>query len=86
MSEELELLKAEGRLGRKAVATFLHDLADKIAKGKVLLQKGDQQVPLDLPDSVTLEIEVEEEIREGRTVRSLEVEIEWHEGDESPSA
>ena len=29
MSEELELLKAEGRLGRKAVATFLHDLAEK---------------------------------------------------------
>jgi hypothetical protein len=38
---------------------------------------------LTIPDSVIFELKVEEEIKKSKTQRSLEVEIEWVEGNES---
>ena len=38
------------------------------------------------PDNVILELKVEEEQKKKRTQRSLEVEIEWFEGEESGGA
>lgn len=83
MGKEIILFSSEERRDRASLAAFLHQLADKIAEGTVVLQSGSEQLVLDLPDQVVLELKAEEEAKKNKTQRSLEVEIEWIEGDES---
>jgi amphi-Trp domain-containing protein len=61
----------------------LHQLADKLAKNQVILRQGSEEIVIDVPDNVVLEIKVEEEDKKGKMKRTLEVEIEWIEGDDS---
>ncbi|NPV08715.1 MAG: amphi-Trp domain-containing protein [Anaerolineae bacterium] len=82
MSKEVVLFKSEERKERQSLAAFLHQLADKIAQGEVALHRGSEQISLRLPGSVVLEIKVEEEAERGKPKRSLEIEIEWVEGEE----
>lgn len=83
MGRETVLFKSEEKRDRQSVATFLHQLADKIAEGQVILRQGGDEIKLDIPNNVTLELKAEEEDKKTRQQRSLEVEIEWNVGDES---
>jgi len=64
------------------VAAFLRELADKVAEGRVVLISGAEELALELPQSVVLEIKAEEEAKKNKIKRSLEVEIEWIPGDQ----
>ena len=83
MGKETVLFKSEEKKGLSDVAAFLHELAEKLADNKVILRQGDQEIEVSIPDNVVLELKVEEEDKKGRTQFSLEVEIEWYEGDDS---
>ncbi len=83
MAKEVVLFKSEERMERQSVAEFLHQLADKLAQGRVILRQGDQEVILDIPNKVVLELKADEEAKKRKTQRSLEVEIEWIEGDDA---
>jgi amphi-Trp domain-containing protein len=83
MGQEVVLFSSEERRDRTSVAAFLRELANKVESGQVVLQQGSQEIPLVIPEQVVLEIKAEEEDKKGRMKRSLEVEIEWMEGDES---
>jgi amphi-Trp domain-containing protein len=61
----------------------LHQLADKLAENQVILRQGVEEIVVDVPDNVVLELKVEEEDKKGNVKRTLEVEIEWLDGDES---
>ena len=61
-------------------------MADKLATNQVILRQGDEEIVVDIPDNVVLELKVEEENKKGKMKRTLEVEIEWIEGDESGGA
>jgi amphi-Trp domain-containing protein len=81
MSKENRLFKSEERKTQAEVSAFLHVLADKIATGQVVLRQGEQEMTLQLPQSLVLEIQVEEEDKKGKGMQhSLEVEIKWFEG------
>ena len=77
------LFKSEERKSIQSVAEFLHQLADKLAENKVILRRGTEEIQVNIPDNVILELKVEEEIKKNKTQHSLEIEIEWLEGDES---
>jgi amphi-Trp domain-containing protein len=84
MAKEIRLFKSEERKTRPEVSAFLHQLADKIAAGQVLLRQGQEEVSLQLPQNLILEIQVEDEDKKTRgTQHSLEVEIKWFDGDEA---
>ena len=83
MGKEIVLFESEERQDVQSVAQFLHQLADKLAEQQVVLRQGKQEVSLTIPNSVVLELKVEEEAKKKRTQRSLEVEIEWFVGDET---
>lgn len=83
MGQEVILFKSEEPKDRQSVAVFLHQLADKIAAGEVILRQGDQEITLALPNNLVLELKAEQEAKKNKTQLSLEVEIEWYEGDES---
>lgn len=83
MGKEVVLFASEERSDLQNVAAFLHQLADKVASGKVVLRSGNQEIVLDIPNNVVLELKAEEEAKKNKTQRSLEIEIEWNVGDES---
>lgn len=83
--KEIVLMQSEQRLDRASVAAFLRELADKLETGTVSLTQAEEQLQLEIPEQVVLEIKAEEEYKSKGTQRSLEVEIEWMLGDGDPS-
>lgn len=76
MPEEV-LFESESVQARHEIAAYLQELAEKLEDGgSVSLRSGDQSIDVDVPGEATFEIKVEDEDGE----RSLEVEIEWHDG------
>ena len=78
MGKETRLFKSEERKNRADVSAFLHQLADKVAEGRVVLRQGQEEITLDLPHNLILEIQVEDEDKKTKGIQhSLEVEIKW---------
>jgi amphi-Trp domain-containing protein len=64
------------------VSAFLHRLADKLAEGQVVLRQGQEEITLQLPHNLILEVQVEDEDKKAKgTQHSLEVEIKWFDDD-----
>lgn len=85
MGKETRLFKSEERMSRGEVSTFLHQLADKVAEGTVVLRRGADEMMLEMPHGLVLEVQVEDEQKGRKGVQhSLEIEIKWYDGDEGP--
>lgn len=86
MGKETRLFKSEERKSLADASAFLHQLADKLSAGTVVLRQGKEDLTLQLPGSVVLEVQVEDEKKGNRGVQhSLEVEIKWFDGEEDKS-
>ena len=86
MAKEIVLFKSEERKDLQSVSAFLHQLADSLENNQVILRQGREEITLDIPNQVILELKVEEEDKKGKTKRTVEIEIEWIDGDESGDA
>lgn len=83
MGKEIKLFKSEERKSRAEVSAFLHQLADKLAAGQVMLSQGNKEVTLNLPTNLILEVQVEDENKKSKgTQHSLELEIKWFDNDD----
>lgn len=83
MGTEVVIFKSEEKADRARVCSFLRELADRIEQSNVVLTQGGEQTPVDIPDTVELEVKFEEETGKGGKEYSLEVELEWPEGGEA---
>ncbi len=84
MGKETKLFKSEERKSRSEVSAFLHQLADKIDEGQVVLRQGKDEIRLTMPHNLILEIQVEDEDKKRKGIQhSLEVEIKWFDDDHS---
>jgi amphi-Trp domain-containing protein len=82
MGKETRLFKSEERKNRSDVSAFLHQLADKVEEGQVLLRQGQEEITLNLPHNLILEIQVEDEDKKRKGIQhSLEIEIKWFDDD-----
>ena len=82
MGKETRLFKSEQQITRPDAAEFLRRLADKIGEGQVELRQGQQEITLELPHNLVLEIQVEDEDKKTKGIQhSLEVEIKWFDDD-----
>ena len=78
MGKEVRLFKSEERKSRPEVSAFLHQLADKLGEGRVVLRQGAEELTLELPHNLILEVQVEDEDKKAKGIQhSLEVEIKW---------
>ncbi len=84
MAEKKVLFKSEEPRSLQEVANFLKELADRLSEGKVILRRGGEEVTLNIPPNVVLELKAEEKIKPSKTKYSLEIEIEWGEGESGP--
>ncbi len=83
MGKETRLFESEERKSRADVSAFLHQLADKISEGEIVLRQGQEEITLQLPQSLTLEVQVEDEDKGAKGIQhSLEVELEWYDDDQ----
>ncbi len=83
MGKEVRLFKSEERHTRSEVASFLRELAGKLDEGTVILKQGDEEITLELPHNLILDIQVEDENKKRKGIQhSLEVEIKWFDGDD----
>ena len=88
VSEDLEKERAkrEAEARKKAEAERKRELErmkKEGAKKKELEKAAAKEIEVDVPNNVVLELKVEEEDKKGKTQRSLEIEIEWYDGDEA---
>ena len=82
MGKETRLFKSEERKSRGEVSDFLAQLAGKISAGQVVLKQGKEEITLQLPHSLILEIQVEDEDKKRKGIQhSLELEIKWFDDD-----
>jgi amphi-Trp domain-containing protein len=83
MGKEVKLFKSEERQSRSAVAQFLRDIAEKVDAGQVILSRGKEEITLNIPANVILEIQVEDEDKKRKGIEhSLEIEITWFDSDD----
>jgi amphi-Trp domain-containing protein len=79
MSKETVLFKSQEKRSRQEIVETMRQLADKIEQGSLQLRGGGQEISLDFPAALTLEIKVEDE-QKASLKRSLELELEWYPG------
>lgn len=79
MAKKSTLFRAEEWKSRQSAAAFLRQLADNLEAGEVTLRRGEEEVTFSLPETIELEIELTEKVKEAKTERELEIEIEWTE-------
>ena len=83
MGKETRLFKSEERKSRSDVSAFVRELAEKISEGQVVLRQGQEELTLQLPPHLILEVQVEEEDKGAKgTQHSLEVEIKWYDDEQ----
>jgi amphi-Trp domain-containing protein len=82
MGKEKRLFKSEEPKNRTQVSEFLHQVAEKIASGELVLRRGQEELVLQFPMNLILEVQVEEEDKRSKGIQhSLEIEIKWMDND-----
>ena len=82
MGKETRLFKSEERKSKADVSEFLHKIAEKIAGGEVVLRRGQEELVLNIPPYLILEVQVEDENKKSKGIQhSLEIEIKWFDDD-----
>lgn len=80
MAKKNVLVKSDQRKNLADAGAFLRDLADKVESGKVTLVQGGQDVVVDLPETVSFELEYYEQPKKHGLKKQLEIELQWIEG------
>ncbi len=79
MGKDLILFKNKEHKSRNEVSDFLRQLADKVSDGKVQLRQGQEEVILDLPENIIMEVEVKDKEKAKKGIQhQLEIEIKWY--------
>ena len=80
MAKKNVLVKSDLRKNLADSAAFLRELADKIESGQLTLTQGAQEVVIELPATVSFEVEYYEQPKKRGLKKQLEIELEWTEG------
>ncbi|MGD8991870.1 MAG: amphi-Trp domain-containing protein [Desulfobacterales bacterium] len=81
MGRETVLFKSEEKKASSDIANFLRQIADKIDDGMMILKQGPEEITLEFPKNMVLELKIEEE-QGKRLKKSFEIELEWIIGEE----
>ncbi|HDD54906.1 MAG: amphi-Trp domain-containing protein [Chloroflexota bacterium] len=80
MAKKDVLVKSSLRKNLADAAAFLRELADKIETGQVTLVQGGKDIVMDLPETVSFEVEYYEQPKKSGFKKQLKIELQWREG------
>ena len=81
MAKKNILLKSKEQRNIQDVAAFLRQLADRLEQSEIALQRGDQEISLEVPNRVTFKLKVKEKVKKRRTKQQLKMTLRWQDGD-----
>ena len=81
MAKKNTLLKSKERRSVQDVAAFLRQLADRLEQNEITLQRGADEIRIDVPHHVTFKVKAKEKIKKQSTKRQLKLTLKWKEGD-----
>jgi amphi-Trp domain-containing protein len=82
MAKKNVIVKSDLRKNLPEVAAFIRELADKVETGQVTLVQSGQDVVIDLPETVSFELEYYEQPKKRGLKKQIEIELQWTEGDQ----
>jgi amphi-Trp domain-containing protein len=74
------LYKSQAQMNRRDTADYLRRLADRIEENRVVLQDGQQETPVELPEEIELEVDHSSKVKKQGTFYKLELELKWGPG------
>jgi amphi-Trp domain-containing protein len=81
MAKKNTLIRSKERRTTEDVAAFLRQLADRLERNEIVLQRGDEETSLEIPNRVTFKLRVKEKLKKRRTKRQLKMALKWQDGD-----
>jgi amphi-Trp domain-containing protein len=82
MGRETVLFKSEEKKSSIEIVNTLRQIADKIDDGTMILKQGPEEITLEFPKNMVLELKIEEEQGKKKLKKSFEIELEWVVGEE----
>ena len=76
------LFKSQEQREREQVGALLLRLAEKIETGQIALQRGDQEVPLDVGQTVDVRLTASKKDKKRGSRVALKLSLKWWEGEE----
>lgn len=73
-----DLYRLEQKKTRQEIADFLKKVAGEVEAGKLTLSEGSMKTELDLPQELTLDIDVDQDMEKEGLETSVEFELKWY--------
>lgn len=83
MAKKNTLIKSKERRSIQDVAAFLRQLADRLEQNEVVLQRGDDEITVEVPSRVTFKLKVKEKIKKRKTKYQFKMTLKWDDGDKA---
>jgi len=83
MAKKNILLKTKERRSIQDVAAFLRQLADRLEQGEIVLQRGDEEISIEVPARITFKLKAKEKVKKRTTKQQLKMTLKWREGDKA---
>ena len=81
MAKKNTLIKTKERRNVQEVAAFLRQLADRLERNEVALQRGDEEIKIEIPNRITFKVKAKEKIKKRKTKHQLKMTLKWTDND-----
>ena len=83
MAKKNILLKTKERRTVQDVSAFLRQLADRLEQSEIALQRGDEEIRIEVPNRVTFKLKAKEKVKKNTTKHQLKMTLKWKDGDKA---
>lgn len=83
MAKKNVLIKSKERRNTQDIAAFLRQLADRLEQNEITLQRGSEEISMEVPSRVSFKLKVKEKTKKRRTKHGLKVTLKWQDGDKT---
>jgi amphi-Trp domain-containing protein len=83
MAKKNTLIRSKERRNTQDIAAFLRQLADRLEENAITLQRGAEEISIEVPNRVTFKLEVKEKIKKRRTKHRLKMTLKWQDADKT---
>jgi amphi-Trp domain-containing protein len=83
MAKKNTLIKTKERRSVQDVAAFLRQLADRLEQNEIALQRGEEEISIEVPNRVTFKLKAKEKVKKRKKKHQLKMTLKWEDGDKA---